>query len=195
MYVKTLDALNDRIGDILLLPAPKGESATTSGGLPEELENDPYNILSEIFAAIPDIRDNGIIGLLRIPGFRNLVLKLTDFDVDNIPVSIGKMWPKFMKMSIDEMPSLPILMGNSKMGDVKNWMKNLLTMFEAMEASNFMMPLPFMPPVPPLPPLPLMPPPPLMPWGWSGKKGAKGVKKGTSKAETSDAVAKKAGRE
>lgn len=187
--------LNDRIGDILLLPAPKGESATTSGGLPEELENDPYNILSEIFAAIPDIRDNGIIGLLRIPGFRNLVLKLTDFDVDNIPVSIGKMWPKFMKMSIDEMPSLPILMGNSKMGDVKNWMKNLLTMFEAMEAFNFMMPLPFMPPVPPLPPLPLMPPPPLMPWGWSGKKGAKGVKKGTSKAETSDAAAKKAGRE
>ena len=187
--------LNDRIGDILLLPAPKGESATTSGGLPEELENDPYNILSEIFAAIPDIRDNGIFGLLRIPGLRNLVLKLTDFDVDNIPVSIGKMWPKFMKMSIDEMPSLPILMGNIKADDAKNWMKNLLTMFEAMEASNFPMPAPFMPPVPPLPPLPLMPFPPLMPWGWSGQKSAKSAKKGTSRTEASDAAAKKAGRE
>lgn len=187
--------LNDRIEDILLLPAPKGESATTSGGLPEELENDPYNILSEIFAAIPDIRDNGIFGLLRIPGLRNLVLKLTDFDVDNIPVSIGKMWPKFMKMSIDEMPSLPILMGNSKTGDAKNWLKNLLTMFEAMEASNFPMPVPFMPPVPPLPPLPLMPPPPLMPWGWFGKKNANSAKKGTSRTEASDAAAEKAGRE
>ena len=186
--------LNDRIGDILLLPAPKGESATTSGGLPEELENDPYNILSEIFAAIPDIRDNGIFGLLRIPGLRNLVLKLTDFDVDNIPVSIGKMWPKLMKMSIDEMPSLPMLMGNSKADDAKNWIKNLLTMFEAMEASNFPMPVPFMPPVPPLPPLPLMPPPPLMPWGWFGKKNANSAKKGTSRTETSDAAAKKADR-
>ena len=187
--------LNDRIEDILLLPAPKGESATTSGGLPEELENDPYNILSEIFAAIPDIRDNGVFGLLRIPGLRNLVLKLTDFDVDNIPVSIGKMWPKLMKMSIDEMPSLPILMGNIKTDDAKNWIKNLLTMFEAMEASNFPMPVPFMPPVPPLPPLPLMPPPPLMPWGWFGKKNANSAKKGTSRTETSDAAAKKAGRE
>ena len=187
--------LNDRIEDILLLPAPKGESATTSGGLPEELENDPYNILSEIFAAIPDIRDNGIFGLLRIPGLRNLVLKLTDFDVDNIPVSIGKMWPKLMKMSIDEMPSLPILMGNIKTDDAKNWMKNLLTMFEAMEASSFPMPVPFMPPVPPLPPLPLMPPPPLMPWGWFGQKSANSAKKGTSRTETSDAAAKKAGRE
>lgn len=186
--------LNDRIGDILLLPAPKGESATTSGGLPEELENDPYNILSEIFAAIPDIRDNGVFGLLRIPGLRNLVLKLTDFDVDNIPVSIGKMWPKLMKMSIDEMPSLPMLMGNSKADDAKNWIKNLLTMFEAMEASNFQMPVPFMPPVPPLPPLPLMPPPPLMPWGWFGKKNANSAKKGTSRTETSDAAAKKADR-
>ena len=186
--------LNDRIGDILLLPAPKGESATTSGGLPEELENDPYNILSEIFAAIPDIRDNGVFGLLRIPGLRNLVLKLTDFDVDNIPVSIGRMWPKLMKMSIDEMPSLPMLMGNSKADDAKNWIKNLLTMFEAMEASNFQMPVPFMPPVPPLPPLPLMPPPPLMPWGWFGKINANSAKKGTSRTETSDAAAKKADR-
>ncbi len=186
--------LNDRIEDILLLPAPKGESATTSGGLPEELENDPYNILSEIFAAIPDIRDNGVFGLLRIPGLRNLVLKLTDFDVDNIPVSIGRMWPKLMKMSIDEMPSLPMLMGNSKADDAKNWIKNLLTMFEAMEASNFQMPVPFMPPVPPLPPLPLMPPPPLMPWGWFGKKNANSAKKGTSRTETSDAAAKKADR-
>ena len=67
-------------------------------------------------------------------------------------------------------------------------------MFEAMEASNFQMPVPFMPPVPPLPPLPLMPPPPLMPWGWFGKKNANSAKKGTSRTETSDAAAKKADR-
>jgi hypothetical protein len=134
---------------------------------------------------------------LRIPGLRNLVLKLTDFDVDNIPVSIGKMWPKLMKMSIDEMPSLPILMGNSKADDTKNWMKNLLTMFEVMEASNFLMPAPFTPPVPPLPPLPplpFMPFPPLMPWGWFGRESAKSAKNGTSRTEASDAAAKKTGR-
>ena len=170
--------LNDRIGDILLIPAPEGESATTSGGLPEELENDPYNILSEIFAAIPDIRSNGLAGILRIPGLRDLVLKLTDFDVDNIPVSMGKMWPKLMKLSIDELPSMPTIRSfNGRTDDTKNWMKNLLTMFEAITSSDFMTAVPFMPPpvlpLPPLPPLPLMPPPLFMPWGWSGKKKSK----------------------
>ncbi len=163
--------LNDRIEDILLLPAPEGESATTSGGLPEELENDPYNILSEIFAAIPDIKENGLSGIMRIPGFRDLVLKLTDFDVDNIPGSMGKMMPKLMKLSVDELPLLPMPNVNSRAGDPKNWLKNLLSMLEALNAFELPMPGPFIPPVIPL--LPLIPPPLLMPWGWSGKKKSK----------------------
>ena len=166
--------INDRIEDILLLPAPKGESATTSGGLPEELENDPYNILSEMFAAIPDIRSNGFSAILRVPGLRELVLKLTDFDIDNMPASTMKMMPQLMKMSIDEMPSMPVMSRNSRPGDPKNWMRNFLTMFEAMNVPDFMKEfpksVPFMPPMLPVPPVPLMPPMPMMPWAWSGWK-------------------------
>ncbi len=163
--------LNDQIEDILLLPAPEGESATTSGGLPEELENDPYNILSEIFAAIPDIKSDGFAGIMRIPGLRDLVLKLTDFDMDNIPRSMSKMWPKLMKMSVDELPALPMPNKISKAGDSKNWIKNFLSMVEALGAFEPPMPVPFIPPVLPL--LPPMPPLPFMPWGWPGKKKSK----------------------
>ena len=42
--------------DILLVPAAEGELATMGAGIPQELEGDPYNILSEIFAAIPDLK-------------------------------------------------------------------------------------------------------------------------------------------
>jgi hypothetical protein len=162
--------LDDRIVDILLLPAPKGEAATVGGGVPDELENDPYNILSEIFAAIPEIKEGGLTRIIRIPGLRTLVLKLTDFDVSNIPGSIGKFVPKLMKMSVDELPPLPKMSGEGKKGDTKNWMKNFLSMFEEMEVPEFPLPVPFIPPVPPVP---LLPPLPLMPWGWSGKKSSK----------------------
>ena len=159
--------LNDKIVDILVLPAPKGEAATVGGGVPDELENDPYNILSEIFAAIPEIKEGGLTRIMNIPGLRDLVMKLTDFDVSNIPGSIGKFVPKLMKMSVDELPPMPKMKGDSKKGDIKNRMKNFLSMFEAMEASEFPMPVPIIPPVP------LMPPLPLMPWGMSGKKNSK----------------------
>ena len=156
--------LNDRIEDILLLPAPKEEAGTTSGGLPEELENDPYNILSEIFAAIPEIKSKGLSGILSIPGLRELALKLTDFDIRNIPESVGKLLPKIMKMSIDQLPPLPKRSGKGKTGDARSWMKSILSMFEAMDAPEFPAPVPPLPPLPPMPPLFPMPA-----WGWPGQ--------------------------
>ena len=160
--------LNDKIVDILLLPASDNEISST-GAIPEELENDPYNILAEIFAAIPEIKTGGFSRVLRIPGIRDLVLKLTDFDLNNIPVSMSKMAPKLMKLSVDQIP-MPRTTGDNKQGDPKNWMKNFVSMLESMKAPEFPAPVPFVPPVPfmpPLAPLPLMPV-----WGWSGKKSA-----------------------
>ena len=162
--------LNDKFVDIMLIPAPKGEAATVGAGVPEELENDPYNILSEIFAAIPEIKEGGLTRIIRIPGIRDLVLKLTDFDIQNIPGSMGKFVPKLMKMSVDELPPMPKMNGDSKKGDTKHWMKNFLSMVEEMEAAELPMPVPLMPPVPALP---LMPPVPFMPWSLSGKKASK----------------------
>ncbi len=162
--------LNEKMVDILLIPAPKGEAATVGAGVPEELENDPYNILSEIFAAIPEIKEGGLTRIIRIPGIRELVLKLTDFDIQNIPGSMGKFVPKLMKMSVDELPPMPKIGGDGKKGDTKNWMKNFLSMVEEMEDAEFPMGVPFLPPVPALP---LVPPLPLMSWGFPGKKNSK----------------------
>ena len=171
--------LNDRINDILLLPATEGEAATVSGGIPEELENDPYNILSEIFAAIPEIKENGIASVLNIPGFREIVKKLTDFDIDNIPGSITKIAPKLMKLSIDELPPMPKMSGGGRKSDTKNWLKDLVSMFEDMEIPEF--PMPIVPPLPVIPPLPLMPPMlPMAPWGFWGKKSSKDENKDKS---------------
>ena len=47
--------MDDKVVDILLVPAAEGENATMGAGIPEELEGDPYNILSEVFACIPDL--------------------------------------------------------------------------------------------------------------------------------------------
>lgn len=162
--------LNDKFVDIMLIPAPKGEAATVGAGVPEELENDPYNILSEIFAAIPEIKEGGLTRIIRIPGIRDLVLKLTDFDIQNIPGSMGKFVPKLMKMSVDELPPMPKMNRDSKKGDTKHWMKNFLSMVEEMEAAELPIPVPLMSPVLALP---LMPPVPFMPWGLSGKKNSK----------------------
>lgn len=156
--------LDGRIVDILLLPAVEGEAATVGAGIPEELEDDPYNILSEIFAAIPEIKDNGFSRVLRIPGLREMVLKLTDFDVSNMVGSFGKLAPKLLKMSIDELP-LPKASGKGQKGDLKSWLRSLVSMAENFEAPELPMPAPFMPPMLPLPFLP-----PFSAWGKAGNK-------------------------
>ena len=161
--------MDGKVVDILLLPAAEGEAATMGAGIPEELEDDPYNILSEIFAAIPEIKDGGLARILRIPGLREIVLKLTDFDIHNMLGSIGKLAPKLMKLSVDQLPALPRKNADGKKFDTRDWLKHLLTMFEEMEAPEFPSPvMPFMPPVPFMPPMPF-----LQPWGWGEKNGSK----------------------
>jgi len=163
--------MDGKVVDILLLPAPDGEAATMGAGIPEELEDDPYNILSEIFAAIPEIRNNGFARILRIPGLRELVLKLTDFDIQNLVGSLGKLLPKLMKLSVEQLPVLPRKNANGKKIDARDWLKHLLSMFEEMEVPEFPTPVaPFMPPVPPMPFVP--PVPFLPPWGWNGPKNS-----------------------
>ena len=161
--------MDGKVVDILLLPAAEGEAATMGAGIPEELEDDPYNILSEIFAAIPEIKDGGLARILRIPGLREIVLKLTDFDIHNMLGSIGKLAPKLMKLSVDQLPALPRKNADGKKFDTRDWLKHLLTMFEEMEVPEFPSPvMPFMPPVPFMPPMPF-----LQPWGWGEKNGSK----------------------
>lgn len=81
--------VDDKLLDILLVPAAReGEFATVGAGVPKELENDAYNILAEFFAAIPEIQEEGVSRMFRIPGLRELIIKLTDFDIENIPQSV-----------------------------------------------------------------------------------------------------------
>lgn len=174
--------LNGRIEDILLVPAPEGEAATMGAGIPEELENDPYNILSEIFAAIPEINSGGISKVFRIPGMKDMVMKLTDFDLDNIPASVNKMAPKIMKLLYDQ--PMSNLSGDFKLSDIKDVMDIIGALLPEIEKAMFAKPkaLPFMMPMPPvMPVLPLMPIPPMMPvspmfpmpfWGWPEKTGS-----------------------
>lgn len=94
--------VNDMLIDILMVPAAEGEFATMGAGVPQELENDPYNIVSELFAAIPDIKEKGVLRVLKIPGLRELVLKLTDFDIENIPQSLWDLAPKLFTMAYND---------------------------------------------------------------------------------------------
>lgn len=184
--------LNGRIEDILLTPAPKGEAATMGAGVPEELEDDPYNILSEIFAAIPKIKDGGISKIIRIPGMREMVMKLTDFDINNIPGSMNKLAPKLMKLTANQ--PLSSLSGDFKLSDLMDLFRMLLPMLTEMDFPAFpgkdtpVMPVlfPVLPPVPPLLPVfPLPPIPPMPFWSWSGKKDRDQGQ--TEDAETDDA--------
>ena len=171
--------LNGRINDIVLLPVPEEEAGGLSGGIPEELEDDPYNILSEIFAAIPEIQKDGLAKVFRIPGVRDLMLKLTDFDISNIPASISKLAPKIMKLSADQ--PLSRLNGDFKLSDIMEMLQAFFSMFQATESPlsklkdlpMFPVPVPFIPPVPPI--FPVFP----MPfWGWGGKKRTAAEKQG-----------------
>jgi acyl-coenzyme A synthetase/AMP-(fatty) acid ligase len=90
--------LEEKLVDIVLVLAPEGDVAAMDSGVPQELEDDPYNLLSAAFAAIPDVKENGISAVLKIPGLRELILKLTDFDIDNIPQSMWYLAPKLLSM-------------------------------------------------------------------------------------------------
>ena len=141
--------VEDKLFDILLIPAAEGEFATMGAGVPQELEHDPYNIVSELFAAIPEIKEKGITRVFTIPGFRDLVLQLTDFDIDNIPQSMWNLAPKLFT----------ILYNNNLMPLMKEWnqIEGILPMFNGKESS--MTPPMFPPMFPPMmsssmPPMP-----------------------------------------
>ena len=89
-----------------------------------------------------------------------VVLKLTDFDIRNIPGSLKKLTPKLMKLTLNEYP-MPFLKGEDTMSKKKKTTKKgFMPMFPDMSA------MPAMP----------MPPMPFMPFG----------KKGCEKEETKE---------
>ena len=161
---------NDKLQDIVLIPAAEGELATMGAGVPEELEGDPYTILSEVFAAIPDIQKGRISKIFRIPGLRELVIKLTDFDIGNVPESMMAMTPKMLELAFRK------YFPDNKSGVKKTSKKQThYTGFIPMFLSGTLpMPkMPELPKVPLLPPLPFMPPMPFAPWGRTGNKNKK----------------------
>ena len=137
--------VDGKIQDILLIQAAEGELATMGAGIPEELEGDPYNILSEVFAAIPEIQKDGISRIFRIRGLRELVLKLTGFDIKNIPGSMMTMTPQMLDMAFRKYIT-PIMKGDNKMGKKVSKKMKAFNGFKPMFKGG--MP---MPPVPPMP--------------------------------------------
>ena len=111
--------VNDVIADIAMIPTAEGENALMGAGIPEELEHDPYNILSELFAIIPDINEGNYSKIFRIPGLRDLVLKLTGFDIDNALGSTLEFMPKMISIAYRKYV-LPMIKGDGKMGKRKN---------------------------------------------------------------------------
>ncbi|MBQ9003842.1 MAG: acyl--CoA ligase, partial [Eggerthellaceae bacterium] len=116
--VKSVKAADEKLVDILLVPATEGESAFMGAGVPEELENDPYNILSELFAIIPDINEGNYAKIFRIPGLRELIIKLTGFDINNMFKSMMRTMPKMFNMAFRKYVS-PIMKGDGKMSKNK----------------------------------------------------------------------------
>ncbi len=112
--VKSVKAADGKLVDVLLVPASEGESDFMGAGVPEELENDPYNILSELFAIIPDINEGNYAKVFRIPGLRELILKLTGFDINNVFKSTMRAMPKMFNMAFKKYV-LPITKGEKKM--------------------------------------------------------------------------------
>ena len=154
--------MDGKVIDILLVPAAEGENATMGAGIPEELEGDPYNILSEVFAIIPDLNKGRISKLFRIPGLRELVLKLTGFDMRNIPVSLRNMTPKMFNLAYRKY-MMPLMEGVTKMSENKNPSNGAMPMFQGV--------------MPTMPAMPMMPPMPFMQnangWGWFGNKSSR----------------------
>jgi hypothetical protein len=146
-------------------------------GIPEELEGDPYTILSEVFAAIPDIQKGKYSKIFRIPGLRELVIKLTDFDIGNIPASMRTMTPRMLSMAFRKYIT-PMMKGEKKkMSNSTKDLNGIMPMFQG--GSLPLPPLPAIPSLssmPPLPAMPAMPPLPFAPfqnpWGQAGKQNS-----------------------
>ena len=154
-----------RIQDILLLPAAEGELATMGAGIPEELEGDPYNILSEVFAAIPELQKGRFSKILRIPGLKELVKKLTGFDMGNIPASMRTMTPKMLGLAFRKYFT-PMMKGEKKMSRKKKNYNGFAPMFMG---GAF--------PMPPIPPMPFAP------WGMPGENSSAGEEDDTKKEQ------------
>ena len=151
--------VDGELKDILLIPAAEGELATMGAGIPEELEGDPYTILSELFAAIPDIQEGRFSKVFRIPGLRELVKKLTGFDIGNVPGSMSAMTPKMIGLALRKYVT-PMMKGEKKMSRKKKAFKGLMPM---MQGGALLMP--------PVPPMPFMPFTPFAgPFGMRGKE-------------------------
>ena len=140
--------LDGKVIDILLVPAAEGENATMGAGIPEELEGDPYNILSEVFACIPDLNKGKFSKLFHIPGLRELVIKLTGFDIKNIPVSVRNMTPGMFNLAYRKY-MMPLMEGVTNMSKKKFAPTGFMPMFQGM--------MPQMPMMPMMPVLPVMP--------------------------------------
>jgi hypothetical protein len=194
--------VDGNIQDILLIPATEGELATMGAGIPEELEGDPYTILSEVFAAIPDIQKGKYSKIFRIPGLRELVIKLTDFDIGNIPASMRTMTPKMLSMAFRKYIT-PMMKGeNNKMSNTTKELNGILPMFQGgklpvppMPAMPSMPTLPSMPALSSMPTLPVMPPMPPMPfapfqnaWGQAGSKDSAGDGENSRKEDIKSTV-------
>ncbi len=148
--------VDGKVVDIVLVPAAEGENALMGAGIPEELENDPYNILSELFAIIPDINQGNYFKIFRIPGLRELIIKLTGFDIHDISGSMLNSMPKLFNMAFRKY-ILPIVKGDRKMTTPTGNPNGTMPMF------------PGMPPMPPMPPIPPMPS--SFPWGFNANNG------------------------
>ena len=154
--------IDGKVIDILLVPAPEGEDSSMGAGIPEELEGDPYNILSEVFACIPDLNEGKFSKLFKIPGLRELVMKLTKFDINNIPVSLRNFTPTMFNLAYRKYvePLMEGVFNMSKTTKKKTAPKSFMPMFQGMMP---MMPnMPTMPVLPVLPVMPMMPPMPFM---------------------------------
>jgi len=128
----------DKMMDILLIPAAEGEFATMGAGIPQEFKGDPYNILSEIFALIPEINRGHFLKVFNISGIRELILKLTDFDIENIPLSLWNMVPKLLTMAYRD-NLMPYLNGGKNMSRGKKTDNEFMAIFGKVQ-------------VPPMPP-------------------------------------------
>ncbi len=159
--------LDGKLVDIVMIPAAEGELATMGAGIPEELEGDPYTILSEVFAAIPDLTKGNYSKLFRIPGLREMVLKLSGFDIQNVPRSMLSFTPKMCSMAFRKF-LLPLMKGENKMSKKKSFKKK--------DFAGFMPMFPgMMPPVPPMPPMPFAPD--FDNWDWFGTKNSETTEK------------------